>query len=27
LWEVDVADENGKLIAQGRVRLQNITEG
>ncbi|ORM31869.1 PaaI family thioesterase [Williamsia sp. 1135] len=26
LWEVDVADENGKLIAQGRVRLQNITE-
>ncbi|WP_020107660.1 PaaI family thioesterase [Nocardia sp. 348MFTsu5.1] len=27
LWEVDIADENGKLIAQGRVRLQNITEG
>jgi len=27
LWEVDIADENGKLIAQGRVRLQNIVEG
>jgi uncharacterized protein (TIGR00369 family) len=26
LWEVDISDENGKLIAQGRVRLQNITE-
>lgn len=26
LWEVDISDENGKLIAQGRVRLQNISE-
>jgi uncharacterized protein (TIGR00369 family) len=24
LWEVDITDEAGKLIAQGRVRLQNI---
>jgi uncharacterized protein (TIGR00369 family) len=24
LWEVDVSDESGKLIAQGRVRLQNL---
>lgn len=24
LWEVDITDENDKLIAQGRVRLQNI---
>lgn len=24
LWEVDITDENNKLIAQGRVRLQNI---
>ncbi|PZU03661.1 MAG: esterase, partial [Gordonia sp. (in: high G+C Gram-positive bacteria)] len=24
LWEVDITDESGKLIAQGRVRLQNI---
>ena len=24
LWEVDITDQSGKLIAQGRVRLQNI---
>ena len=24
LWEVDITDQTGKLIAQGRVRLQNI---
>jgi uncharacterized protein (TIGR00369 family) len=24
LWQVDIADEAGKLIATGQVRLQNI---
>lgn len=24
LWEVDITDQSGTLIAQGRVRLQNI---
>ncbi len=25
LWRVDVADETGKLLAHGEVRLQNVT--
>lgn len=26
LWEVDVRTEGGKLVARGRVRLQNLTD-
>ncbi len=25
LWQVDITDESGKLIAHGEVRLQNVT--
>ena len=27
LWQCDVAREDGKLVAQGRVRLQNVPLG
>lgn len=26
LWQVDITNEQGKLVAQGRVRIQNLTD-
>ena len=26
LWQVEIADENGRLVARGQVRLQNLTD-
>ena len=26
VWRVDITDESGRLVAQGQVRLQNLTD-
>jgi 1,4-dihydroxy-2-naphthoyl-CoA hydrolase len=26
LWQCDIARDDGKLVAQGRVRLQNVAQ-